>query len=90
MLVNDTCSDCPERAVCEYDWGLGLRRGCAAHDPLRPAFGATARVPSYYRTIAFPPAMTSTVGINPYPTVGVNPYPTTTGGIHPSTVTAGV
>jgi len=63
------CSGCGEKAVCEYDWGTGLRYGCAAHDPLRPPSGAMARVPPWYRTIAFPVAMTSTVGINPVPAV---------------------
>jgi len=52
----ETCTDCGDRATCEYDWGTGLRRGCAAHDPLRWPYSATmARLPSYYRTIwAFP------------------------------------
>jgi hypothetical protein len=31
------CTDCGATATCLYDWGDGLRRGCAAHDPLRPS-----------------------------------------------------
>jgi hypothetical protein len=47
----ETCTDCRERATCEYDYGTGLQRGCAAHDPMRPLIAATVTVPSYYRTL---------------------------------------
>lgn len=43
------CSDCGTPATCQYDWGTGVRYGCAAHDPLRFPYGAImARLPSYY------------------------------------------
>lgn len=50
-----TCSDCGAAAACEYDYGTGLRRACAAHDPLRPLLAAAARVPQFYRTLALFP-----------------------------------
>lgn len=87
--MNETCTDCGAQATCEYD--LGMRRGCAAHDPLRPHFAGMARVPSYYRTIPQFPVLATTghLGIAPPPlTVGINPYPTI--GIGPAgSVTAG-
>jgi hypothetical protein len=57
----DTCTDCGERATCEYDRGTGRRYGCAAHDPMRPLTAATVSVPPYYRTLP-PFAVTVTTG----------------------------
>jgi hypothetical protein len=57
----ETCTDCGERATCEYDWGAARRYGCAAHDPLRAPGAASANVPPYYRTLP-PFAVTATTG----------------------------
>ena len=37
-----TCSDCPEKAVCVYDFGAGERYGCRWHDPFAPGKVQTA------------------------------------------------
>ena len=47
----ETCTDCGAPATCEYDYGTGLRKACASHDPLNPLIAATARVPPFYQTI---------------------------------------
>ena len=49
----ETCTDCGARATCRYDYGTGLRYGCAAHDPLRPFIAATVRVPPFYQSLPF-------------------------------------
>ena len=56
--MNETCTEsgCAAPATCEYDWGAGLRRACAGHDPLRSPYGLMVRVPMYYRTTGFPVA----------------------------------
>jgi hypothetical protein len=52
--VNETCTDCGAPATCRYDYGTGMRYGCAGHDPLRWPYGATmARVPPFYQSLPF-------------------------------------
>ena len=50
------CTDCGAPATCCYDWGTGMRYGCAAHDPLRPLIAVAVRVPPYYCSL--PPFQT--------------------------------
>jgi len=73
----ETCTDCGATPVtCKYDWGTGVRYGCAAHDPLRPSITATVHVPGFYQSLPqFPVlAITGHLGIaggRPQP----GPYP---------------
>jgi hypothetical protein len=77
--VYQTCSDCTAPAVCEYDWGAGIRYGCTGHDPLKTPWAATVQAPRYYRTSAFPAAATvawpGTTGVTPPDrmTTGITP-----------------
>jgi hypothetical protein len=55
------CTDCGAKATCQYDWGAGMRYGCAAHDPLRWPYGATmARVPQFYQSLPQFPVLATT------------------------------
>jgi hypothetical protein len=78
--MNETCTDCGAPATCRYDWGAGMRYGCAGHDPLRWPFGATmARVPPYYCSLPFFPVLATTGHLSaagywlPPQTVGMTP-----------------
>ena len=47
----ETCTDCGAPATCEYDYGTGLRKACASHDPLRPGLTATVHAPPFYQSL---------------------------------------
>ena len=54
------CTDCGAKATCKYDYGTGMRYGCAAHDPLRPAIAATVSVPRFYQSLPQFPVLATT------------------------------
>lgn len=56
------CTDCGAPATCAYDWGMGPRLACAAHDPLQPLFQSAGRVPQAYRTLVLGTAVSATTG----------------------------
>ena len=58
----ETCTDCGAPATCEYDYGTGLRKACASHDPLRPSLTATVHAPPFYQSLPpFPVSVTTPV-----------------------------
>ena len=60
--TSGTCTDCGAPATCRYDWGVGMRYACAAHDPLRPGLTASVRAPAFYQSLPlFPVTMTAPV-----------------------------
>lgn len=53
MFLPRTCSECGNKATCEYDFGMGQKLACADHDPFRwPGMTACATTTAYwYRSI---------------------------------------
>jgi hypothetical protein len=56
------CAECGERATCAYSFGTEEKYACAAHDPLRPPFGAVVNGTWSYRTLHEPLATTAHLG----------------------------